>query len=129
MRLRNGPALFATGALALFSVAFAAQGKTPAPADPPPSFAQCRACHSVAKGGANGVGPNLFGSFGAAAGARPGYAYSPAMKASRIKWDRATLDAYLASPRTVVPGTRMAIPGVKDPAARTAIVDYLAGLK
>ncbi len=98
-------------------------------AAPPPAFAPCKACHSVAKGGPALVGPNLFGVLGAAAGAKPGYAYSPAMKAAKLRWDRARLDAYLANPKAVVPGTKMAIPGIKDAAARKAVIDYLATLK
>ena len=133
MRLRAGPATLAASAFALLSTALVAHGETPsaAPADaaPPASFAQCRACHTVAKGGTAGMGPNLFGTFGGPAAVKPGYAYSPAMKASRIRWDRAKLDAYLADPKALVPGTKMAIPGVKDAAARKAIVDYLATLK
>jgi cytochrome c len=130
MRLRTSPAILATGALALLSATFAAQGAMPsAPLAQPSSFAQCRVCHSVTKSGPAGIGPNLFGSFGAIAGTRPGYAYSPAMKASKARWDRVRLDAYLANPRATVPGTRMVFGGVKDPAARKAIVDYLAGLK
>jgi cytochrome c len=133
MRLQVGPTIFATSAFALLSAAFVAHGATPAatPADtaPPAAFAQCRGCHTVTKGGASGVGPNLFGTFDAPAGSKPGYAYSPAMKGARIRWDKGKLDAYLASPRALVPGTKMAIPGVKNPAQREAIVAYLATLK
>jgi cytochrome c len=96
---------------------------------PPPAFATCKACHSVTRGGANGVGPNLFGTVGAPAAAKPGFAYSPAMKSSKIRWARARLDAYLADPKAVVPGTRMAIPGIKDAAKRNEIISYLEKLK
>lgn len=96
---------------------------------PPPAFATCNACHSVAKGGPNGVGPNLFGVVGRAAGTKPGYVYSPAMKGSNIRWARAKLDAYLADPKAVVPGTKMMIPGIKDAAKRSDIISYLETLK
>jgi cytochrome c len=133
MRLQAGSTILATSAVALLSSAFGAHGATPAasPADaaPPGAFAQCRGCHTVTKGGASGVGPNLFGTLNAPAGSKPGYAYSPAMKGSRIRWDRATLDTYLANPKALVPGTKMAVPGVKNPAQREAIVAYLATLK
>jgi cytochrome c len=121
-------------AAALLLAAHNARGEMPGAPDaqavsPPASFGQCKACHSVAKGGPSGVGPNLFGVVGAAAAAKPGFAYSPAMKAAKIRWDRARLDAYLGDPKGVVPGTRMTIPGIKDPARRKEIIDYLAGLK
>ena len=50
----------------------------------PPAVAQCKACHTMDKGGKNGVGPNLFGVVDRPAAARPGFAYSPAMKAANI---------------------------------------------
>lgn len=104
-------------------------GQMPQAVAPPPGFATCKACHSVAKGGPNGVGPNLFGVVGTAAGTKPGYAYSTAMKGSNIRWTRAKLDAYLADPKGVVPGTKMMIPGIKDAAKRSDIISYLETLK
>lgn len=111
-----------------------ARGETAVPATlqvaaAPPAFATCKACHSVVKGGPNGVGPNLFGVVGAAAGTRPGYAYSPAMKAANIRWARARLDAYLEDPKAVVPGTKMMLPGIRDAAKRDEIISYLEKLK
>lgn len=95
---------------------------------PPPAFATCKACHSVAQGGPAGVGPNLFGVVGTKAGARPGYAYSNALKGSGLTWTPAKLDAYLSGPAKLVPGTKMAV-ATANAEARKAIVDYLATLK
>jgi len=95
----------------------------------PPAFAACKVCHAVSSDARPGMGPNLAGVAGAPAGDRPGYAYSPAMKASKIRWTRANLDAFIADPRAVVPGTRMAFPGIADAARRKAIIDYLVTLK
>ena len=117
----------------LLATVVATHGKaadTPASSTAPPAgFATCRGCHSVANGAPSGVGPNLFGVAGGVAGGKPGYAYSPAMKASRLRWDRSTLDAYLINPKGVVPGTKMAIPGVTDAKKRRDIIEYLATLK
>jgi cytochrome c len=101
----------------------AAPAVSQAPAAPP-AFAACRACHTVQKGGRNGLGPNLHGVVGRVAAATPGFNYSPALKASKLRWDDKTLDEYLASPSRKVPGSRMPIM-TPDPAKRAAIIAYL----
>jgi len=88
------------------------------------AFGQCRACHTLEKGGRNGIGPNLHGVFTRPAASAPGYTYSPALKKAGLTWDDQTLSTYLAGPQKLVPGTRMPI-GVADPAKRAAIIAYL----
>lgn len=101
---------------------------TAAMVDPaPPAFMVCRSCHAT-QAGQNGIGPTLAGIVGSKAGAAPGYAFSPALKASGIVWDRASLDTWLKGPMRMVPGTKMVIP-VSDPAKRKAIIDYMETLK
>lgn len=112
----------------------------PAAADPVPAveptaamgeqvFKRCVACHTVDKGGRNGIGPNLHGIVGAPVAAKPGFSYSGAMKAKGGVWDEATLDAYLEAPMKALPGTRMAFAGVIDPADRKALILYLTEQK
>lgn len=88
-------------------------------------FKRCVACHTVDKGGRNGIGPNLHGVVGAAVAAKPDFSYSGAMKAKGGIWDEAALDAYLEAPMKAVPGTRMAFAGVIDAADRKALILYL----
>jgi len=89
---------------------------------------QCAACHAITPG-KKGVGPSLAGVSGRKAGSVPGFAYSPAMKKSNLKWDKANLDRFLADPRKTVPGTKMAYAGQKDSAKRSALVQYVLTLK
>ena len=92
-------------------------------------FKRCVACHTVDKGGRNGIGPNLHGVVGAAVAAKPDFSYSGAMKAKGGVWDEAALDAYLEAPMKAVPGTRMAFAGVIDAADRKALILYLEAQK
>jgi cytochrome c2 len=88
----------------------------------------CSICHSV-QPGKNMVGPSLFGVVGRQTGAVPGFHYSPANQNAHLTWDAATLDKYLQSPRTVVPGTTMTYGGLKDDTKRADLIAYLATLK
>jgi len=90
------------------------------------AWLQCRACHSLETGAAHKLGPNLSGILGQKAGTRPGFTYSPALKASGLVWDRATLDRWIEKPGAVLKGHRMVFIGIADKARRTALVDYLA---
>ena len=83
--------------------------------------ARCSACHSLDY---NGVGPAHRGVFGRAAGQAPGFAYSDALKASRVVWSEEALDRWLSDPERFVPGQRMGInvPEAKD---RADLIAYL----
>jgi cytochrome c len=88
----------------------------------------CSICHSP-QAGHNSIGPTLFGVVGRATGAVPGYSFSTGNKDAHLTWDEATLDKYLESPRTIVPGTKMTYAGLKDPTKRADLIAYLATLK
>jgi len=90
------------------------------------AWVQCRACHTIEKGAANKIGPNLFGVVGRSAGRLEGFNYSPALKGSGLVWDRATLDRWVTRPNAVLKGHRMVFIGIPDAERRTALIDYLA---
>lgn len=86
---------------------------------------QCRACHSLERGGASIVGPNLFGIFGRSAGSAGGFAYSDALAGSDFVWTPRALDAWLAQPFAFLPGNRMSFPGLPASDDRNALIAYL----
>lgn len=89
-------------------------------------FRKCQACHT-ATAPTNRVGPSLQNLIGRPVAGAEGYKYSQAMKdfgAGKI-WDEATLAAYLAAPRDMVPGNRMAFPGLKTPEDIADLIAYL----
>lgn len=85
-------------------------------------YARCMACHALAY---DRVGPRHCGLLGRRAGSVPGFAYSEAMKGSRITWDEKTLDWFLAQPMKAVPGTTMTYDGVPDAKDRADLIAYL----
>lgn len=86
---------------------------------------RCTVCHSYAEGGGHKVGPNLWGFLGSKAASKDGFNYSKAMMESGITWDEASFNAYIESPRTYIPGNRMAFVGLKKAEDRADLLLYL----
>ena len=90
---------------------------------------QCALCHSAQPGDNGGAqGPDLNGVLGRRAASDPHFGYTKAMKNSHLTWDAATLDRFLTSPTTVVPGSAMvvAIPKETD---RANLIAYFQGVQ
>lgn len=86
---------------------------------------RCSACHTLAEGGADLTGPNLWGVVGSQPGRRGAFGYSEALRDAGITWSADRLDRFLADPARDLPGNRMAIPeGVPNP-DRLALISFL----
>ncbi len=112
------------------SVGAASSAPNARPGEPNPIFGPCSVCHSVGPNASVGVGPPLNGIVGNRWGSHATFSYSAGMIAGREggrRWDEATLDAWIAKPRSVVPDTKMQFPGLPDAKARQAIIAYLRG--
>lgn len=88
-------------------------------------FKKCAACHTINQGGANGVGPNLWANMGAPLAHIAGFAYSDALKSKGGNWDWENMSAWLRSPRTFAPGTKMTFAGISDAQDRADLILYM----
>lgn len=93
-------------------------------------FKKCMACHS-ADGTTNKIGPHLGDLIGRTAGTVDGFNYSKAMKdagTGGLVWNEDTLSKYLVEPKAVVPGTKMAFAGLKEPEDIQNVIAYLKSM-
>jgi cytochrome c len=86
---------------------------------------RCIGCHSIDQ---NRAGPAHKGVFGRKAGSVKGFAYSPALKSSRLTWNERTLDRWLANPEALIPGQSMGFT-VPDSIDRADLIEYLRTAK
>jgi cytochrome c len=90
--------------------------------------AKCQSCHTFTQGGPNGTGPNLYGVVGRKVGTEPGFSYDQPLQDLAKKqpiWTYDALYAWLKSPGTVAPGTKMTFVGLPSPQDRINIIAYL----
>ena len=103
--------------MALFASASAAEGAK--------VFKKCAACHSIKEGGANKIGPALWGVLGRTAGSVPGYKYSKAMAAHGKNWSFEEMNGFLIKPKDWIKGTKMSFAGLKNAKDRAAVILYM----
>ena len=88
-------------------------------------FKKCAACHSIAEGGANKIGPALWGVLGRKAGSISDYKYSKAMAAYGKNWSFEEMDGFLTKPKGWIKGTKMSFAGLKKAEDRAAVILYM----
>ena len=88
--------------------------------------AKCASCHTIDQGGANGTGPNLYATMGAAKQSHAGFNYSGALSNTEGDWSWERMDAWLENPSSYARGTSMAFAGLKRDEERAAVLAYLA---
>ena len=88
-------------------------------------FNKCTACHTVEKGAANQLGPNLWAVIGEPIGKGKGFAFSPALAQKGGTWDWTSLNAWLDSPKAFATGTKMTFAGLGNPQDRANIIAFL----
>ena len=88
-------------------------------------FKKCAACHSIAEGGKNKIGPALWGVIGRQAGSLPDYKYSKAMAAHGKKWSFEEMNGFLIKPKDWIKGTKMSYAGLKSEKERAAVILYM----
>lgn len=89
-------------------------------------FAKCTSCHSIEQGGANGIGPDLYGVVGKPIGKHAaGFAYSDALASHGGEWSYQSLFDWLHSPKAFAPGTKMSFAGLSSPEDRANVIAYL----
>ncbi|MGE6785022.1 c-type cytochrome [Ensifer adhaerens] len=92
-------------------------------------FKKCASCHTADKGGANKVGPNLWGIVNRPIASHEGFSYSAGMKTfaegGKVVWDYDHLSYFIEAPKKHVPGTAMGFAGVKKPDERANLIAWM----
>ena len=88
-------------------------------------FKKCSACHMIASGGKNMIGPNLWGVIGRTAGSVSDYKYSKAMVAYGKEWTFEEMNSYLIKPQAYIKGTKMAFAGLRKEKDRASVILYM----
>ena len=89
------------------------------------TFKKCAACHNAAPGGPHALGPNLHAIMGAPLAAKPGFAYSDALKGKGGTWTWEAMSDWLKSPKSFAPGTKMTFAGLGDPQERANLLVWM----
>jgi cytochrome c len=86
---------------------------------------KCEACHSLGKGEAAKIGPNLWGVINDKRAHMAGFEYSDAMTKLGGTWTVQNIAAFIYKPQAYLPGTKMGFPGLPDAQDRADVIAYL----
>ena len=88
-------------------------------------FKRCSACHMIAAGGKNMIGPNLWSILGKKTGVASGYKYSKALAAYGKEWTFAEMNGFLIKPSAHIKGTKMAFAGLRNEKDRASVILFM----
>ena len=88
-------------------------------------FKKCVACHSIAKGEGNKIGPALYNVVGRKIGSVEDYKYSNALIEYGKEWNFEELNGFLEKPTAYIKGTKMAFAGLRKEEDRGSVIKYL----
>ena len=88
-------------------------------------FKRCSACHMIAAGGKNMIGPNLWSILGKQTGVASGYKYSKALAAYGKEWSFEEMNGFLIKPSAHIKGTKMAFAGLKKEKDRASVILFM----
>lgn len=89
------------------------------------AYRVCAGCHSL-QPSVHLSGPSLAGRWGQKVATVAGYGrYTEALEKSEFVWDAITLNAWLAKPEAMVPGTTMIFRGIENDDTRAALIAFL----
>lgn len=89
------------------------------------AFILCAGCHTIEKGDANLIGPNLYGIYGRDIASVEGYSYSEQLRSMQGIWDQNRLNRYIARPKLLAPGNEMPFAGITSSHQRSDLIEWL----
>jgi len=134
-RMSMSPGVFAALLVAALAVALRpgaaahASDDEAGEAEVPEAAEVCLSCHTIGPEEPLLEGPTLWQVVGRPVASVPGFEYSAALRDHGGRWDRATLDRFLAAPQAFAPGTAMTLGGVRQAADRARVLDFLETLR
>ena len=88
-------------------------------------FKKCAACHSVAQGGGNKIGPKLWNVMFRPVASVTDYKYSKALLDYKKEWSWEEMNGFLIKPSKWIKGNKMGFAGLKEEKDRASVMLYL----